>query len=134
MTMKSTDLQKNLGLKINAKMGAAGTPGRFGAAAGKASDKREQRQQERALGLVPFACKLPAELVKDLQAPGCGPRRRPQRADGGAGLEGARRGEVRRAPAACKRDLPGSPRPGGGNLMAGYSAASPKRSVRDCFQ
>ena len=68
MTMKSTDLQKNLGLKINAKMGAAGTPGRFGAAAGKASDKREQRQQERALGLVPFACKLPAELVKDLQA------------------------------------------------------------------
>lgn len=70
MTMKSTDLQKNLGLKINGKMGSAGTPDRFGGAAGKALDKRELRQQERALGLIPFACKLPSDLVKELQARG----------------------------------------------------------------
>lgn len=68
MTMKSTDLEKNRGLKINGKMSATGVPGRFGAGAGAVTDKREQRRQERALGQVPFACKLPIELVKTLQA------------------------------------------------------------------
>lgn len=68
MTMKSTDLEKNLGLKINGKMGATGVPGRFGAGASAVADRREQRRQERALGQVPFACKLPIELVKTLQA------------------------------------------------------------------
>ena len=70
MTMKSSDLQKSLGSKINSKMGASGQPERFGAAAGKGVDKREQRAQDRALGLVPFACKLPSALVKDLHARG----------------------------------------------------------------
>ena len=68
MTMKSSDLQKSLGSKINSKLGASGQPDRFGAAAGKGADKRKQRAQDRALGLVPFACKLPSTLVKDLQA------------------------------------------------------------------
>lgn len=68
--MKSTDLEKNKGLKINGKMGAAGVPNRFAAGAASASDKREQRQQERALGQVPFACKLPMDLVKQLQERG----------------------------------------------------------------
>ena len=68
MTMKSSDLQKSLGSKINSKLGASGQPDRFGAAAGKGADKREQRAQDRALGLVAFACKLPSTLVKDLQA------------------------------------------------------------------
>ncbi|MBP7081557.1 MAG: hypothetical protein KBA96_10625 [Rhodocyclaceae bacterium] len=67
MTMKPTDLQKHLGLKINGKMGASGIPNRFGNAAGL-GDKREQRERDRALGLVPFACKLPSELVAKLQA------------------------------------------------------------------
>lgn len=70
MSMKRTDLEKNRGLKINARMGAAGTPGRFAAEALDAAGKRAQRQQERALGLVPFACKLPAELAGQLQARG----------------------------------------------------------------
>ena len=48
---------------------AAASPARFGAAA-QAVDKREQRQQERALGVVPFACKLPIALVKQLQERG----------------------------------------------------------------
>jgi len=30
-------------------------------------DRREQRERERALGLVPFACKLNADLVQQLQ-------------------------------------------------------------------
>lgn len=67
MTMKPTDLQKHLGLKINGKMGASGIPNRFGNSAGL-GDKREQRERDRALGLVPFACKLPSELVAKLQA------------------------------------------------------------------
>jgi hypothetical protein len=69
-SMKSTDLEKNKGLKINGKMGAAGVPSRFAAGAASTSDKREQRQQERALGQVPFACKLPMDLVKQLQERG----------------------------------------------------------------
>ena len=65
MTMKPTDLQKHLGLKINGKMGATGIPNRFGSAAGL-GDKREQRDRDRALGLVPFACKLPSALVAQI--------------------------------------------------------------------
>lgn len=70
MSMKRTDLEKNRGLKINAKISAAGIPGRFAAGATSVADKREQRRQERALGQVSFACKLPAELVKQLQERG----------------------------------------------------------------
>ncbi|MBT0963312.1 hypothetical protein [Denitromonas iodatirespirans] len=69
MPMKPTDLAKSHGLKINNKRNAAASPARFGAAA-QAVDKREQRQQERALGVVPFACKLPIALVKQLQERG----------------------------------------------------------------
>lgn len=68
MTMKSTDLEKNRGRKINGKMGATGVPGRFAAGSAALVDKREQRRQDRALGQVAFACKLPMELVKTLQA------------------------------------------------------------------
>lgn len=70
MSMKRTDLEKNRGLKINARMGAAGFPERFAAGAGSVIDKREQRKLDQAAGLIPFACKLPAGLVKDLQARG----------------------------------------------------------------
>ena len=67
MTMKATDLAKNRGLKINNKLANAASPARFGGAA-PVLDKRQQREADRALGLVPFACKLPAELVRTLQA------------------------------------------------------------------
>ena len=69
MTMKPSDLAKSRGLKINNKLNAAANPAQFGAAT-QGADKREQRQQERALGVVPFACKLPIALVKQLQARG----------------------------------------------------------------
>jgi hypothetical protein len=70
MSMKRTDLEKNRGLKINGKLGAAGIPSRFAAGAASVVDKREQRRLDRASGQIPFACKLPAELVKQLQERG----------------------------------------------------------------
>jgi hypothetical protein len=62
MSMKKTDLVRNLA----ARMKGTGVPGRFGQGATGVADKREQRRLDSAAGLVPFACKLPAELVKRL--------------------------------------------------------------------
>ena len=66
--MKKTDIEKNKGLKISARMSHAGTPERFGSAAGNIPDRREQRKLDQAQGLVPFAVKLNGELVKQIQA------------------------------------------------------------------
>ena len=69
MSMKKTDIEKNQAMKIAGKMKQAGVPGRFGQGASGVADgvdKREQRRLDSAAGLVPFACKLPAELVKRL--------------------------------------------------------------------
>jgi hypothetical protein len=63
--MKKTDLAKSDAKKIMNAMGAKGST--FGAAAAAAPDRREQRERDRALGLVPFACKLNGELVQQLQ-------------------------------------------------------------------
>ena len=68
MDMKKTDLEKLNGLKIDGRMKRAGTPGRFGANATVATSRREQRERERAQGLVPFAAKLDGGLVKRIQA------------------------------------------------------------------
>jgi hypothetical protein len=65
--MKLTDLHKNKGLKINSGIkphGVVGAPGGQPAA----PDRREQRRLDREKGLVPFACKLEGDLVKQLQA------------------------------------------------------------------
>ena len=66
--MKRTDLAKNVGLKINSRLNAEGTPGRFGKEAAAVPDRREQRKMDQALGLVPFAVKLNSDLVKQIQA------------------------------------------------------------------
>jgi len=66
--MKKTDLYKNEGLKISGQMRQAGTPDRFGGAAGAAVSRRDQRKQEQAQGLVAFAVKLDGELVKQIHA------------------------------------------------------------------
>jgi len=64
--MKKTDLAKYDAKKLMNQAGPRGTS--FGAAAAAAPiDRREQRERERALGLVPFAVKLNGELVKQLQ-------------------------------------------------------------------
>lgn len=62
--MKRTDLEKLKGLKIDARMKHAGTPGRFGAEAAAAASRRAQRERARAQGLLPFAVKLDGELVR----------------------------------------------------------------------
>lgn len=66
MSLKKTDLAKNLALKIDGRMKAAGVPERFAQGAGGQVDRREQRRRDAAAGLVPFACKLPAALVKQI--------------------------------------------------------------------
>ena len=68
MTMKKFDLAKQMGLKIEGKRKGAHAPDRFAQGAAAALDKREQRKRDAAAGLVPFACKLPADLVARLQA------------------------------------------------------------------
>ena len=65
--MKKTDLEKNKGLKVSSRMNQAGTPTRFGKEAGAVPDRREQRKLDQAQGLVPFAVKLNADLVKQIQ-------------------------------------------------------------------
>jgi len=66
--MKKTGMAKSDAKKLMGKMVAPGAAG-FGQGQGDAAvDRREQRERERALGLVPFACKLNGDLVKQLQA------------------------------------------------------------------
>jgi hypothetical protein len=65
--MKAVDLAKLKGKKIEAQQRRAATPGRFGKDAHTVLDKREQRSRDRELGLVPFACKLHGDLVKQIQ-------------------------------------------------------------------
>lgn len=63
--MKKFDLEKNKALKLANSL-KQGQSARFGAEPAKL-DKREQRRLDQEKGLVPFACKLDAELVKQLQ-------------------------------------------------------------------
>ena len=48
-------------------MKVAGASGRFGQGAADQVDRREQRRIDAAAGLVPFACKLPAQLAATLR-------------------------------------------------------------------
>lgn len=70
MSLKKFDLAKNLGLKVAGQMKAAGVPSRFAQGAGEVLDKKERRARDAAAGLVPFACKLPLDLVKRLNERG----------------------------------------------------------------
>ncbi|HDR9582122.1 TPA: hypothetical protein QDC22_000683 [Burkholderia stabilis] len=68
MAMKKTDLEKNKALKLTQAMKQSGAA-RFGKAADDAAklDRRAQRKLDQEQGLVPFACKLNAELVEQLK-------------------------------------------------------------------
>jgi hypothetical protein len=66
--MKKTDLDRNEGLKITGQMKQAGTPDRFGSAAGALVSRRDQRKLDQAQGLVAFAVKLDGELVRQIHA------------------------------------------------------------------
>ena len=67
MSMKKSDLDKLMAKKVGGQMKAAGASGRFGQGAGDVVDRREQRRIDAAAGLVPFACKLPADLAATLR-------------------------------------------------------------------
>ncbi|CAH0163722.1 hypothetical protein SRABI118_00824 [Massilia sp. Bi118] len=64
--MKRTDLAKADAKKLLNQAGPRALPS--GAAGTPQPDRREQRERDRALGLVPFAVKLNGDLVKQLQA------------------------------------------------------------------
>jgi hypothetical protein len=64
--MKKADLEKLKGKKITGA--GPGTNDRFGKGSGEVLDRREQRERDRELGLVPFAVKLHGDLVKQIQA------------------------------------------------------------------
>lgn len=66
--MKRTDLEKNIGLKINSQINRHGAAERIGKEAAVAVDRREQRKLDQALGLVPFAVKLNGDLVKQVRS------------------------------------------------------------------
>ena len=63
--MKKTGLAKSDAKKLMGGMGAR--TGAIGGGEASAPDRREQRERDRAAGLVPFAVKLNGDLVKELQ-------------------------------------------------------------------
>lgn len=66
--MKRPDLEKLQGKKLTGAMKREATSDRYGSASSAHTSKRERREQEKAAGLVPFAVKLPEDLVASLQA------------------------------------------------------------------
>lgn len=65
--MKKTGMAKSDAKKLMGKMTAPGV-GAFEKTAPVVIDRREQRKRDQALGLVPFAVKLPTALVQQLNA------------------------------------------------------------------
>lgn len=63
--MKKADLEK---LKASRVGGTPNIPDRFGKDANAPMDKREQRERDREMGLVPFAVKLHEDLVREIHA------------------------------------------------------------------
>jgi hypothetical protein len=72
MSMKKSDLDKLLGKKVGGQVRVAGASGRFGQGAADVVHRREQRRIDAAAGLVPFACKLPADLANTLREKSAG--------------------------------------------------------------
>lgn len=66
--MKKADIEKTNALKIRSEMRGTLPPERFAGGHAVAATRREQRELDRARGLVPFAVKLEGDLVKEIQA------------------------------------------------------------------
>ena len=66
--MKKTDLEKLKGLRLKPQPGTVGAADKFGKGAPALPSRREQRELDRAAGLVPFAVKLNEQLVAKLHA------------------------------------------------------------------
>jgi hypothetical protein len=65
--MKKADLEKKQGMKIQDRLRHAPASDRFGSASAL-PDRREQRKLDQAQGLIPFAVKLPEDLVERVRA------------------------------------------------------------------
>lgn len=66
--MKPTDLERLKAAHLKNQMKQAPTPERFGKGSNAVLDRRERRRLDQARGLVPFALKLDAELVKRIRS------------------------------------------------------------------
>ncbi len=66
MSMKISDIAKSKMLKTMGAMKGEAAASRSGQG-GATVDRREQRKADQAAGLVPFACKLPLDLVNALR-------------------------------------------------------------------
>jgi hypothetical protein len=66
MTMKKTDLYKNLAKQIDRRQKAALTPSRFGAGAQEATGGKRDKAEAPAKP-VTISCRLPADLVARLR-------------------------------------------------------------------
>lgn len=67
MSLKKTDMERLKAASLNDRLRKAAPPERYAQGA-HAPSRREQRERDRARGLVPFAVKLNGELVKKLHA------------------------------------------------------------------
>lgn len=67
MSWKKTDLERLKAASITDQLRKAQAPARYGKGSA-IPNRREQREADRAQGLVPFALKLNGNLVKRLQA------------------------------------------------------------------
>ena len=65
MAMKRTQLERLNAARLQDQLNKSAPPHRYASGAHTLS-RREQRERDRAQGLVPFAVKLPAGLVKRL--------------------------------------------------------------------
>jgi hypothetical protein len=63
--MKKADLERIQGKKLS---GGPPANDRFGKGAALPGDRREQRERDREMGLVPYAVKLHEDLVRELHA------------------------------------------------------------------
>ncbi|HYD55933.1 MAG TPA: hypothetical protein VEB41_03395 [Burkholderiales bacterium] len=66
MSWKKTDLERLKAASLTDRVTKSSAPERYGKGSAIVS-RKEQRELERAQGLVPFAVKLKGELVKRLQ-------------------------------------------------------------------
>ena len=67
MSMKKTDLYKNLAKKVDGRMKSAPVPQRFGPGAVAVAEKRDKDARDPATRLVAVSCRLPADLVNRLR-------------------------------------------------------------------
>lgn len=67
MSMKKTDLDKNMGKKLDGRMKGTQSPPRFGPGSAQAVAKRDKAAPDPAVRMVSVACRLPADLATRLR-------------------------------------------------------------------